>query len=153
MNYGEQRMKELRAEIDQSWIDPQAGSRMGYSSEGIAFEYPKRNKKPVSQELLNLLLSDEEIDIAKQEAERLSWTYKPHPRLEKEIFLLKEQLAKVQPTFDQLTAKIAELEVELKVGNQLYADLTTKCWDLESLIHDLKQRIKDLHSDVPEVKK
>ena len=34
------------------------------------------------------ILSDEKIEKAKTEAERLSWTHKAHPRFEKEKYLL-----------------------------------------------------------------
>ena len=34
------------------------------------------------------LISDEEIKIAKEEVERLSWTHKAHPAYEKDKFLL-----------------------------------------------------------------
>jgi len=42
-----------------------------------------------------ITLDDEEIQIAKAEAYRLSWTHKVHPKSEKEKYLLKAQLKKV----------------------------------------------------------
>lgn len=41
------------------------------------------------------MLTDEEIEIAKIEAERLSWTHKAHPRFEKEKYLLEAQAKKI----------------------------------------------------------
>ena len=42
-------------------------------------------------------LTDEEIKIAQAEAERLSWTHKPHPSFERQKYLLDVQLEKALP--------------------------------------------------------
>jgi len=42
-----------------------------------------------------LLLTDEEIEATGGKAERLLWTYKAHPRFEKEKLLLEAQLKKI----------------------------------------------------------
>lgn len=44
---------------------------------------------------MSILLTDEEIEVAKAEAERLSWTFRAHPRFEKEKYLLGIQLKKI----------------------------------------------------------
>lgn len=44
---------------------------------------------------MKLLLTDEEIGVAKAEAERLYWTFKAHPRFEKEEYLLEAQIKKL----------------------------------------------------------
>lgn len=44
---------------------------------------------------MGILLTDEEIRVAKAEAVRLSWTHKTHPSYEKDKFLLEAQLKKV----------------------------------------------------------
>ena len=49
------------------------------------------------------ILSDEQIQIAKTEAERLSWTHKPHPAFEKEKYLLHAQV-------DDILRQIKEYE-------------------------------------------
>ena len=49
---------------------------------------------------MKVLLTDEEIEGAKSEAERLSWTFKVHPRFEKEKYLLGIQLKKVASELD-----------------------------------------------------
>ncbi len=48
-----------------------------------------------------LLLTDEEIKVAKAEAVRLSWTHKAHPSFEKEKYLLEAQLAKAKQHYEQ----------------------------------------------------
>ncbi len=44
---------------------------------------------------MSIRLTDVEIEIAKEEAIRLSWTHKAHPSYEKEKYLLEAQLKKV----------------------------------------------------------
>jgi len=39
-----------------------------------------------------ILLTDEQIRVAKAEATRLSWTHKPHPSYEKDKYLLVAQI-------------------------------------------------------------
>ena len=48
------------------------------------------------------LLSDEEIAVAKREAERLAKTFKAHPEFEKEKFLLEAQREKDIKWYEEL---------------------------------------------------
>lgn len=57
-----------------------------------------------------ITLDDEEIQIAKAEAYRLSWTHKVHPKSEKEKYLLKAQLKKVVDKFEE--AKVYEINTD-----------------------------------------
>lgn len=92
---------------------------------------------------MDRLLTDEEIKIAKVEAERLSWTYRVHPSCEKEKFLLEAQDAKTASIKDTLILQIINDDT-IKFAKYLQASKA----ELQSKDTECQARVEQIFKEI-----